>query len=78
MAENFQYWHEGLKFIGFIFIVVAVPCVAVAILGVRLINHIGQYPTRSAKLQTGVCLQLLVVQVVSFLMLALFFHVFSD
>ena len=78
MAAHFQYWTEGLIFIGVMLFVVGVPCVAVAILGTRLIDHIGQYPTKSARLQMGVCVQLLVVQVVSFLMLAAFFKVFSD
>ncbi|MBF0331795.1 MAG: hypothetical protein HQL17_07640 [Candidatus Omnitrophica bacterium] len=78
MAENFQFWSEGFKFIGFVFVIVTVPCVAVAVLGTRLINHIGQYPTKSAKLQVGICLQLLAIEIVTFFMLALFFKIFSD
>ncbi|MFH0753710.1 MAG: hypothetical protein V2A70_04015 [Candidatus Omnitrophota bacterium] len=76
--DSFQFWNEGLKFIGVVLVVVTVPCVAVAVLGTRLINHIGQYPSKSARLQMAVCLQLLAVMIVSFSMLALFFRVFSD
>jgi hypothetical protein len=78
MTGHFQYWTEGLTFIGVMLFVVGVPCVAVAVLGTKLIDHIGQYPTKSAKLQMIVCVQLLAVEIFSFLMLALFFKVFSD
>jgi hypothetical protein len=77
MAGHFQYWTEGLTLIGVMLFIVGVPCIAVAVLGTRLIDHIGQYPTKSARLQMSVCVQLLAVEIVSFLMLALFFKVFS-
>lgn len=78
MAERFQFWNEGLAFIGLMFFIVAVPCTAVGVLGVRLINHIGQFPSRSARLQMSICIQLLLIEIFSFIALALFFHVFSD
>jgi hypothetical protein len=78
MAAHFQYWTEGLIFIGLMLFVVGVPCVAVAVLGTKLIDHIGQYPTKSAKLQMSVCVQLLLVEIFSFLVLAAFFKIFSD
>jgi hypothetical protein len=78
MTGHFQYWTEGLTFIGLMLFIVGVPCVAVALLGTKLIDHIGQYPSKSAKLQMGICVQLLVVEIFSFLMLAGFFKIFSD
>jgi hypothetical protein len=78
MGERFIYWNEGLVFIGILTFIVGVPCFAVAMLGTRLINHIGRYPTKSARLQMGICIQLLVLEIFSFFLLALFFHVFSD
>ncbi len=78
MAEQFQYWREGWVFIAAMLFVVGIPCIAVAVLGTKLIDHIGRFPTKSAQLQMGVCIQLLFVEIFSFLMLALFFHVFSD
>ena len=77
MVDHFQYWNEGLTFIALVLVIVGVPCTAVAILGTRLINAIGQYPTRSARLQIGICLQLLAVEIVSFLAFAAFFKVFA-
>lgn len=78
MTGHFQYWTEGLTFIGIMLFIVGVPCIAVSILGTKLIDHIGQYPTKSARLQMSVCVQLLAVEIVSFLMLAAFFKVFSN
>ena len=73
----FQYWTEGLGFIGLFLFIIGFPCVMVAVLGTKLINYIGQYPSKSARLQMIVCIQLLVVEVISFAILALFFHIFS-
>ena len=78
MTGHFQYWTEGLTFIGVMLFVVGVPCVAVAVLGTKLIDHIGQFPTKSGRLQMVICVQLLAVEIFSFLMLALFFKIFSD
>lgn len=75
---KFQFWGEGFIFIGLFLVMVGVPCFLTAILGSSLIEKIGQYPSRSAKMQMGICLQLLAVEVLGFFMLALFFHIFAD
>ena len=75
---RFEYWHEGCIFIGLFLIMVGLPCLLTAILGVKLIERLGQYPSRSAKLQFGICIQLLLVEVFGFAMLAGFFRVFSN
>lgn len=75
---RFQYWTEGLIFIGMFMLIVGIPCVLVAWLGTRLINYIGEHPSSSAKMQMTVCVQLLFVEILSFSVLALFFHIFSD
>ena len=75
---RFQYWTEGLIFIGIFLFVVGLPCLMVALLGTKLIDHIGQCPSKSARLQMIVCVQLLLVEIVSFGVLAVFYHIFSD
>lgn len=75
---KFQFWQEGFVFIGIFFLIVAVPCLLTAVLGTKLIDQLGQFPTKSAKLQMSICVQLLLVQVFSFIVLAMFFHVFLD
>ncbi|MBF0386509.1 MAG: hypothetical protein HQL20_01475 [Candidatus Omnitrophica bacterium] len=75
---RFQFWHEGFVFIGMFLVMVGVPCFFTAMLGTRLIENLGQHPSRSAKMQMGICVQFLLVEIFAFAMLLLFFHVFSD
>lgn len=74
---QFQYWYEGLVFIGFFLFMVGFPCLMTGILGTRLIDDLGQWPSKSARFQMKTAIPLLFVQVFSFFMLALFFHIFS-
>ncbi len=76
--HKFSYWHEGLIFIIIFSVVLAIPCVAVAFLGSKLIQNLGQYPSQSAKFQMVMALPLLATMILSFGMFALFFHIFSD
>jgi hypothetical protein len=75
---HFEFWASGLKFITIFLIVVGTPCFIVSVLGTRLINRLGQFPSQSAKMQLGVCLGLLLTEVFSLTALALFFKVFSE
>ncbi len=75
---RFQFWHEGLIFIGCFLVMVGLPCLLTAILGTKLIDNLGQWPSRSAKLQIGICVQLLLVEIFAFAMLATFYRVFAD
>ena len=75
---RFEYWHEGFVFIGLFLVMVGVPCLLTGILGVRLIDRLGQYPTRSAKFQMGICIQLFIVEIIGIAMLVGFFRVFSN
>ena len=75
---KFQFWHEGFIFIGLFLVMIGVPCFFTAMLGTRLIDNLGQYPTHSAKTQMGICVQLFIVEVVGFVMLTFFFQFFLD
>lgn len=77
-ALSFQYWHEGLIFISIFLVAIGLPCLAVGVLGTRLINHLGRYPSQSANIQMSVCIKLLFIEIFSFAILALVFHIFSD
>lgn len=76
-AITFQYWQEGFIFIGIFAVVVGLPCFAVTVLGTKLINHLGRYPSKSATSQMNVCIKLLAVELFSFGLLAGVFHFFS-
>ena len=75
---KFVYWYEGLIFIVIFTIIMAIPCVAIAMLGSKLISNLGQYPSRSAKFHIETAMPLLGVMILTFGMFIIFFHIFSD
>lgn len=75
---SFEYWHEGLIFIGLFVFMVGFPCLMVAWMGPRLIDEIGNWPTKTARAQMKMTIPLLLVEAFSFFMLAMFFRIFSD
>ena len=75
---KFAYWYEGFIFILIFSVIMAIPCIAIALLGSRLISNLGQYPTKSARLQLETALPLLGVMILTFGLFILFFHIFSD
>ncbi len=74
---GFQYWYEGLIFIFFFSVIIGFPCFMVVLLGTKMINELGNFPTKAAKIQTSVIWKLLIVEVVSGIALWVFFRVFS-
>lgn len=75
---NFEFWQEGAAFILIFLVIIGLPCVAIGVLGPKLINHIGQHPLRSSRMQMKVCLQLLGIELFSFFLLWAFFDAFVD
>ena len=74
----FRYWTEGLIFICEFLVVLAVPCAGAALLGSKLINQLGMYPSKSAEFQMSIIWKLVVLMVVSFVLMVAFFRIYSD
>jgi hypothetical protein len=74
---GFKYWYEGVLFVLFFGSIVALPCFFVALLGTKMINELGNFPTKVAKIQVSVLWKLFIVEIVSFGMLTVFFRIFS-
>jgi hypothetical protein len=51
---GFKYWFEGLIMIGLFWIIIGVPCAVVAFWGSKMINELGNFPTKAAKIQVSV------------------------
>jgi len=75
---KFAYWYEGLVFILIFTVIMAIPCVAIALLGSKLIGNLGQFPSKSARFHIQTALPLLGVMILTFGMFIIFFHIFSD
>ena len=51
---GFKYWWGGLIMISLFWITIGVPCAIVAFWGSKMINDLGNFPTKSAKIQVSV------------------------
>ena len=74
----FRYWTEGLIFIAAFLVIMAVPCFGAAWMGTKLINDLGNRPSKSASIQMAMIWKLIGLMIVSFTLLVVFFHIFSD
>ncbi|MBI3602305.1 MAG: hypothetical protein HY209_05370 [Candidatus Omnitrophica bacterium] len=74
---GFRLWYEGILFMVSFGLIVGLPCFFVAVLGSKMINDLGYFPTKAAKIQLNMSWKIFMVEVVAFLMLIVFFHIFS-
>ena len=74
---GFSYWYEGILFVLFFAFIVGLPCFFVAVLGSKMINDLGNFPTKTAKIQVSVLWKLFIVEVISFGILTLFFRIYG-
>lgn len=59
-------------------VVVWLPCLGVAILGVRLMERMGRYPSKTPVFQMNTFLKLAVLEIIAFGLLATLYHLLAD
>jgi hypothetical protein len=64
--------------VGLFLIVVAMPCFFVAVWGSKMINDLGNFPTKSVQIQVSASWKILLVEIVSFSLLILLFIFFYN
>ena len=74
---GFRYWYEGVIFVLIFGSIVALSCFFVTLFGTKMINDLGNFPTKVAKIQVNVLWKLGIVEAASFVMFFLFFRFFS-
>ena len=72
---RFEYWQEGIILISIFFIIMAVPCIGVAWIGYRMLNQLGQHPSKTPAIQMSIFLKLIVIELVSFGMIIGFYRI---
>jgi len=60
-------------FILIFYVMIIIPCVGVSVIGYKLIDKLGRFPSKTPAIQMGVLVKLVVVEVVSFTLLLSFF-----
>jgi hypothetical protein len=73
----FDYWWEALIF-GTVFgSIIIIPCFLVAMIGRKMIDQMGQYPSKTPFIQMSIFYKLVLIEVFAFTLLLLFYHFFS-
>lgn len=73
---GFKYWHEAFIFVIIFSVLVIVPCYFIATFGAKMINEMGNFPTRAEEIQSKSLWKVLVTFIVAALALSVFFHIF--
>jgi len=64
--------------IGMFLFIIGIPCIGVAILGTNLANRIAFHPSKTPAIQLSVMLQLFILEIISFGLLSLLYHLLAD
>ena len=75
---EFNLWRESFIFASVYSFIIIVPCILVAILGKKMINQLGNYPTQTPYIQLDIVLQLIIIEIVTFTLLIGFLQFFSE
>ena len=66
---GFKHWFQGLEMIGMFFVAIGVPCFFTGLWGSKMINDLGNHPSKSAKIQASAGWKIFLVEIVSFMLL---------
>ena len=71
-------WGPGVILITVILILIGIPCAGVAVLGNRLLNRLGYFPSKTPAIQKSILVKLVVIEIISVTFLLMFFHALSE
>jgi hypothetical protein len=75
---GFKHWFQGLEMMGMFLVAVAVPCLLIGIWGSKMINELGNHPSKSAQIQASAGWKIFMVEIFSFtLLIGLFIFLFN-
>ena len=63
---RFEYGSQAILLIFLFLGIIAFPCILVARIGYRMINKLGQFPSKTPEIQMSIFLKLVIVEVISF------------
>ena len=71
-------WRAGLILVTIVFLIIVVPCIFIAVLGSKMLNKLAYFPSKNPAIQKDVCFWIVLVEIASFTLLIMFYHVFAD
>ena len=72
-----QDWVGSLIFVGIWLVIIGLPCFCMAIIGKKLIDRIGYYPSQAPVIQMKYLVPLLFLEATTFLLLVGFYKLFQ-
>lgn len=75
---RFDLWIEGLIFVLIFGMIVLIPCVFIAIFGRKLIDQLGRYPSKAARIHMKALVPVVITEIAAFLFLIGFYLVISN
>jgi hypothetical protein len=70
---GFRHWIQGLEVIGMFLVAVAVPCFFIALWGSKMINELGNNPSKCVEIQASSSWKIFLVEMASFSLLIVLF-----
>jgi hypothetical protein len=75
---GFKHWVQGLEMIAMFLVAVALPCYFIGLWGTKMINDLGNHPSRSSQIQVSAGWKILLVEILSFtVLISLFIFLFN-
>ena len=78
MNEWLAVWLPGIILISVLFVIMAIPCIGISLLGYKMINKLGYFPSKTPAIQTSILVQLLIVELISIALLLTFYHALTE
>lgn len=75
---EFNLWFESFILASIFAVLIITPCILVAILGRKLIDQLGQFPSKTSKLQMSIFIPLVLIEITTFVSFYLFAHIFTS
>jgi len=67
---------ESLLFISIFLVLIGMPCLGIGIIGVKMMNRLGRWPSKTPAIQMEILIKLVVVEVVALAMMLIFYRLF--
>ena len=76
--RRFDQWIEAFIFASVFSLLIIIPCLLIVLVGRKMINRLGQYPSKTPAIQMSVLFQLVTIEIFGFFGLIAFYNFFSE
>ena len=74
---EFSLWREAFVFACIYGVIITVPCIIVAIIGSKMLEQLGRYPSKTPAIQMSIIWKLIITEIITFVLLLMFYNLFQ-